>query len=78
MVLLTGGGKSVLFTLPGLMREMRTSVVVVPFVALKDDVVRRIREAGVDCLVWEPALDGEEPETRAARVVLVSADTAHS
>lgn len=50
MVLPTGAGKSVLFMLPAVMRDTGTSIVVVPFVALADDLIERARLAGLDCI----------------------------
>jgi len=41
VVLPTGGGKSVLFILPGLIKEAGISIVVVPFTVLMDDLVDR-------------------------------------
>ncbi|KAL6366266.1 hypothetical protein LRP88_00111 [Fusarium phalaenopsidis] len=46
-VLPTGAGKSILFMLPAVMRETGTSIVVVPFVALMDDLVTRATAMGV-------------------------------
>ena len=51
VVLPTGAGKSVLFLLPAVPAiDAGVSVVVVPFVALTQDLVRRARAAGLDCL----------------------------
>lgn len=50
VVLPTGGGKSLLFTLPACVEETGVTVVVVPYRALIKDLVRRIRDAGVDCI----------------------------
>ena len=41
VVLPTGAGKSVLFMLPALVEEWGTTVVIVPFAALMDDLVER-------------------------------------
>lgn len=41
MILPTGGGKSVLFMLPALISSRGTSVVMMPFVALMDDLIDR-------------------------------------
>ena len=53
-VLPTGGGKSILFMLPALMDDANTSfglisIVIVPFVALTEDLIARAREFGIDC-----------------------------
>ncbi|KAL6169122.1 hypothetical protein ACJQWK_05480 [Exserohilum turcicum] len=42
VVLLTGGGKSLLFTLPACVEETGVTVVVVPYQALIEDLVGRI------------------------------------
>ena len=54
IVLPTGGGKSILFMLPALMDDANTSfglisIVIVPFVALTEDLIARAREFGIDC-----------------------------
>lgn len=51
-VLGTGAGKSLSFMLPACLPNAATTVVVVPLVALKSDVVRRCREANVAHSVW--------------------------
>jgi len=78
VVLPTGGGKSVLFTLPGRISSARTHIVVVPFVALKEDLADSIAANGVDVMVWQSTPEGEEPTTRAPSLVLVSADSVES
>ena len=51
MVMLpTSVGKSILFLLPILLEETRTNIVVVPFVALMDDLVNHAHQAKIDCL----------------------------
>ena len=63
-VLATGGGKSLLFLVPALaeMENGWVTVVVVPLLALGDDLTRRCREAGIPCLRWrgESVLNGED------------------
>jgi superfamily II DNA helicase RecQ len=78
-VLPTGAGKSILFMLPAVMRETGTSIVVVPFVALMDDLVTRATAMGVDCIRFRSSLHaGREGVPRAARLVVVSADIVSS
>jgi superfamily II DNA helicase RecQ len=72
VVLPTGGGKSLLFTLPACIEESGVTVVVVPYRALIEDLVQRIRDCGVDCLEWKYG------ENNPASVVVVSADVAGS
>lgn len=74
VVLPTGGGKSVLFMLPALLTT-DTTIVVVPFTALMDDLVERACESGVDCIQWRAESHEEgEVATRVAQLVVVSAD----
>lgn len=79
IVLPTGGGKSILFMLPSTLQseEGRVSIVVVPFVALIDDLVTRAREIGIDCLRWQPAArQGREHPQRVPQLLVVSSDVA--
>jgi superfamily II DNA or RNA helicase len=50
VVLLTGRGKSLLFTLPACIEEVGVTVVVVLYWALIKDLVSRIRDCSVDCI----------------------------
>lgn len=70
VVLPTGGGKSLLFMVPACMEEDGVTVVVVPYRALTDDLVQRIKGRGISCLEWKHG------ETSTAQVVVVSADVA--
>jgi superfamily II DNA helicase RecQ len=70
VVLSTGGGKSLLFTVPGCIDSEKVTVVVVPYRALIEDLVTRIRDCGVDCMEWKHG------ESNSAAVVVVSAGTA--
>ncbi|KAI3317262.1 hypothetical protein HD806DRAFT_492673 [Xylariaceae sp. AK1471] len=77
VVLPTGSGKSILFMLPAVAETAGTTVVVVPFVALMDDLAARARDLGVDCLRWVPAARaGRDEPHRSARLVVVSAEVA--
>ena len=76
-VLLTGAGKSLLFMLPAVMQNTGTSIVVVPFVALADDLVDQAQLAGVDCIQFRSSRSSRrEGMLRIARLVVVSAETA--
>jgi superfamily II DNA helicase RecQ len=70
VVLPTGGGKSLLFTLPACIEENGVTVVVVPYRALIEDLVSRISRCGVNCMEWKHG------ENNPASVVVVSADVA--
>jgi superfamily II DNA helicase RecQ len=69
-VLPTGGGKSLLFTLPACIEETGVTIVVVPYRALIEDLVGRVQQCGVDCIEWKYG------ESNPASVVVVSADVA--
>lgn len=81
VVLPTGGGKSVFFTLPALLPSTReeVDVVIVPFIALADDIVKNAVESGIDCIRWQSAaVDGREHPQRAPQLLVVSADLAET
>jgi superfamily II DNA helicase RecQ len=69
VVLLTGGGKSLLFMLPACIEEGVT-VVFVLYWALIEDLVKQICECGIDCIEWKHG------DSNPALVVVVSADVA--
>jgi superfamily II DNA helicase RecQ len=48
VMLLTGGGKSLLFIVPGLIEEGRITVVIVPYCALITNLISRIRKSGIE------------------------------
>jgi superfamily II DNA helicase RecQ len=78
-VLPTGAGKSILFMLPAVMQDTGTSIVVVPFVALMDNLVTRATDMGVDCIRYRSSMNsGREGMPRAARLIVVSADIVSS
>jgi superfamily II DNA helicase RecQ len=70
VVLPTGGGKSLLFMVPACLDDPGATIVVVPYRALIDDLVKRIRGSGIDCVEWKHG------EANPAAVVVVSADVA--
>jgi superfamily II DNA helicase RecQ len=70
VVLPTGGGKSLLFTLPACIEESRVTVVIVLYWALIEDLVSWICSCGIDCIEWKHG------ENNLASVVVVSADVA--
>jgi superfamily II DNA helicase RecQ len=67
-VLPTGGGKSLLFTLPALVEGAGVTVVIMPYRALIEDLVSRLHDYGVDCIEWTRG------ESNPASVVIVCAD----
>jgi superfamily II DNA helicase RecQ len=50
IVLPTGGGKSLLFTLPAIIKKKGVIVIVIPYQALIKDLVSQIQEYRVDCI----------------------------
>ncbi|KAL2350398.1 P-loop containing nucleoside triphosphate hydrolase protein, partial [Cryomyces antarcticus] len=70
IVLPTGAGKSLLFMLPCTLPDSGVTVLVVPLVSLRGDLLRRLGELGVDHLVWRPG------EQRDASLVLVTVEAA--
>ena len=54
--------------LPCTLPEAGTTVLVVPLVSLRTDMLRRIKELGIDYLEWTPS------ERRKAALVLVSVE----
>ncbi|KID81227.1 recQ family helicase [Metarhizium guizhouense ARSEF 977] len=74
-VLPTGAGKSVLFMVPSIMDYGGTNIVVVPFVALMDNIVERARMAGIDCVKFKTAVNRDQERLpRIARLVVVISD----
>jgi superfamily II DNA helicase RecQ len=71
-VLLTGGGKSLVFMVPALLAGSGVTIVVAPYAELKRQLVTRCINAGLDCKHWPKARDSWP------RVVLVSAEAASS
>lgn len=68
VVMPTGGGKSLLFTAPACLDDAGTTIVVVPFRALINDLVDKAEKAGIDSIEWRPG------EVNPATLVFVSAD----
>ena len=72
IILPTGGGKSLLFMVPGCLKEGGVTIVVAPFRALVNDLVNRLKKMGIDSIEWTSG------ENNAAAIVVVSADVAGS
>ena len=70
VVLPTGGGKSLLFMLPCTLPDAGITILVVPLVALRADLLRRLRELRIDHMEWLPG------EKRESELVLVTAEAA--
>jgi superfamily II DNA helicase RecQ len=70
VILPTGGGKSLLFMLPATLPDAKSTVVVVPFVALTEDLMQKCEDAGIDCIEWKENRPGK------ASIIFVAAETA--
>ena len=67
----TGGGKSLLFMLPAAASRDGVTVVIVPMVALRQDMCERSNEMGIPCAEW----DGKRPPYH-ARIILATPESA--
>lgn len=70
-VMRTGGGKSMLFMLPAFAEPSGTTIVVVPLISLRGDMMRRCQTLGISCVSWESRRPPDE-----ATIVLVTPESA--
>ncbi|KAK6439524.1 hypothetical protein LTR95_004275 [Oleoguttula sp. CCFEE 5521] len=70
VILSTGAGKSLLFMLPCTLPDAGTTILVVPLISLRGDLLRRVAELEIDYLEWLPG------EARDAPLVFVSVEAA--
>ena len=70
VVLPTGGGKTLLATLPPVLDPQGVTIFVAPFRALVNDMVQRFKHDGIDTFEWRHG------ESNPASIVVVSADFA--
>lgn len=70
-VMPTGAGKSMLFMLPAWAERGGTTVVVVPLISLRGDMMQRCKTLGIQCVEWESR---RPPD--AAAIVLVTPESA--
>ena len=70
VVLPTGGGKTLLATLPTILDPDGVQIFVAPFRALVNDMVERFRKEGIDTCEWRSG------QSNPASIVVVSADVA--
>jgi len=54
VILPTGGGKSLMFFLPTIMERDMTTVVIVPLIAVMQDLRNRCVKARISCANWDP------------------------
>ena len=76
VILPTGGGKSLVFQLPAWIEKGKTTVVMIPFVALLEEMQERCEDLGLSCYSWRnsDALSGP-PQTQ---ILLVAVEHAVS
>ncbi|KAK3070779.1 hypothetical protein LTR53_009840, partial [Teratosphaeriaceae sp. CCFEE 6253] len=72
VVLPTGAGKSLVFMLPPTLTDPGITVLVVHSLALRGDLLRRLRELTIDPLEWLPG------ERREASLILATTEAASS
>jgi superfamily II DNA helicase RecQ len=65
----TGGGKSLTFMLPSYAMGDGTTVVIVPFVALEEDLRERCRTLNISCEIWS------QMEAQTASIILVTPES---
>ena len=70
IVLPTGAGKSAIFMLPCTLPDAGITILIVPLVSLRCDLLRRLKELRIEHLQWFPG------ERREAALVLVSVEAA--
>ena len=61
VIMATGEGKSLLFMLPCILPDAGVTILVLPLVSLRGDLLRRVRELGIDHLVWSPGEQRDVP-----------------
>jgi RecQ family ATP-dependent DNA helicase len=74
VILPTGGGKSVVFMAPAWYETQKTTVVIVPFVALIEEMQDRCKEQNLSCYIWKNS--NVILSQRMAQVILVSVNHA--
>ncbi|OAQ57815.2 DEAD/DEAH box helicase domain-containing protein [Pochonia chlamydosporia 170] len=70
VVLGTGSGKTLIVMVAAALEGAGTTIIVLPAVALRCDMLDRLRRVGIKTLVWEPG------QLKAAPLVVVSAEAA--
>ncbi|KAI8063336.1 hypothetical protein BC940DRAFT_215071, partial [Gongronella butleri] len=75
VVMPTGSGKSLLYTLPAMHEDDKLTVLLVPFVALMMDTSRRLDRMRVPHVLWNNHLDVIDSQVR---LILVPAENASS
>ena len=74
VILPTGGGKSLIFMLLAWLENDRTTIVIVPFIALMEDMMERCLDMGLSCQIWRESKQLSNDDT--AQIVLVAVEHA--
>jgi superfamily II DNA helicase RecQ len=72
IILPTGAGKSLSFMVPALLPEANSTIVITPLVALAEDILRRCKEANIDCIIYGRV------QARYAKIIIVITESAIS
>jgi DEAD/DEAH box helicase len=72
IILATGSGKTLIIVVGVSLADARTTILILPLVALRNDMLRRFKEVGIQLLVWAPGT------RRTAPLVIVSVEAACS
>jgi superfamily II DNA helicase RecQ len=70
-VMATGAGKSMVFLLPAWGAMGGTTVVLVPLIALRQDLRRRCQALGISCLEWTSRRSNQAVNSENVKIVLV-------
>lgn len=74
LVLATGSGKSLAFMLGSCLPRARTTIVIVPLVLLRLDLLRRCRDLGLNPVVWNSGADLASGMEGSATLLFVSVE----
>jgi superfamily II DNA helicase RecQ len=70
----TGSGKTALILLPAALPTARATVVVTPFVALREQLLEQGRQAGIACVAWTAGREQGLGQYLHAKIILVAAE----
>lgn len=70
VVLATGSGKTLIFLVGVTLRDAATTILILPTVALRNDMIRRLRTFGIKYHTWTPG------SSRSAPLVILTAEAA--
>ena len=72
VVLVTGSGKTMIVMVGAAVADVRITILIVPFIALRNDLLGRLHKAGFQPLLWT------SETRRAASLVIISIEAACS